>query len=371
MMKKILVAVADYPNNEGNTSMMFVHIRNKYYIQHGIEVTVLNFKAENEYIFDGIQVISRTEYKKTNIPYDVLVMHAPNIRNHYRFLICNEKFFTRILFFFHGHEILKINEVYPKPYYYLKEKNRARKAIQGMYDNYKLYLWRRYFPKIAFKSDFVFVSHSLFSEFKKYVKLSEANLLNHVHIINNSVGHIFETEQYSSTGTKDYDFITIRSDIDSSVYCVDLVCKLAERFPNKNFLLIGKGRWFQHNNKPLNITWIDQKLSHGDLIRCVDNSRYALMLTRRDTQGVMACELATYGIPLITSDLKVCKEMFQDFENVQMCSNDFNKLNLDKICSRLEQNRTNRKNDKFGYYNTVFREELLIKQIKENESDYR
>ena len=46
------------------------------------------------------------------------------------------------------------------------------------------------------------------------------------------------------------------------------------------------------------------------------------MLTRRDTQGVMSCELVTYGIPLITSDLPICHEIFDGVINVSFVNND-------------------------------------------------
>ena len=69
---------------------------------------------------DGIKVISLKSYKNDNTKYDVLVLHAANIRNHYKFLKKYGQKFSRLLFFFHGHEVLKINEVYPKPYDYVR-----------------------------------------------------------------------------------------------------------------------------------------------------------------------------------------------------------------------------------------------------------
>ena len=53
-MKNILVLVQNYPNNEGGVALMYVHVRNKYYIQHNIDVTVLNFSSHNDYIIENI-----------------------------------------------------------------------------------------------------------------------------------------------------------------------------------------------------------------------------------------------------------------------------------------------------------------------------
>ena len=115
---KLLVAVVDYPDNNGKVSLMYVHTRNVYYAKKGIDVTVLNFSTKKDYVFDGISVISLNTYESTVNSYDILLCHAANLRNHYRFLKKYEKKFKKIVFFYHGHEVLKINKVYSKPYYF-------------------------------------------------------------------------------------------------------------------------------------------------------------------------------------------------------------------------------------------------------------
>lgn len=359
-MKNILVLVQNYPNNDGGVALMYVHVRNKYYIQHNIDVTVLNFSSHNDYIIENIKVITEDTYKKENKKYDVVVSHAANIRNHYRFLKKYENRFEHMIFFFHGHEVVKINEVYPEPYDYMKKNNWIRLQAQNFYDWFKLSLWHKYYKKIAYKTDFVFVSNWLYNEFKKYVKLSDNDLKGHVHIINNSVGKVFEDNSYRYNGDKKYDFITIRNNMDSSTYCIDLVCKLAENNPNFSFLIIGKGIFFRNRCKPNNITWIDKYLKHEDILNCVNHARCALMPTRRDTQGVMSCELVTYGIPLITSDLPVCREIFGKIPTVAFMNNDIRYENLSQLyLNLLKKSRTGI--DMFGYSNTVRIEENIIK----------
>ena len=192
-MKKILVLVENYPDNKGGVSLMYVHVRNKYYIQHGIDVTVLSFATKTDYVIDNIRVITEATYLKKNTEhYDMVVSHAANIKNHYRFLKKNEKKFEHMIFFFHGHEIVMINEVYPKPYDYMRKNNQIKIWIQNIYDKFKLLLWHKFYKKMAYKTDFVFVSSFLYSEFKKYVRLSTDDLKEHVHIINNSVGKIHQ-----------------------------------------------------------------------------------------------------------------------------------------------------------------------------------
>lgn len=359
-MKNILVLVQDYPDNSGSVALMYVHVRNKYYAKHNINVTVLNFTATGNYIIDGIKVITEKTYKKENRNYDVVVSHAANIKNHYRFLKKYDKFFQKMIFFFHGHEILLINEVYPQPFEYMKKDGWGRKISQNIYDRFKLMMWHYYFRKIAYKSEFVFVSNSLYMEFQKYVKLTKKDLNGNVHIINNSVGEIFEEHTYSLACNKKFDFITIRNNMDSSTYCIDLVCKLAEENPEMHFLLIGKGKIFEHIHKPNNVTWINKFLQHDEMLKCIDSAKCALMLTRRDTQGVMSCELVTYGIPLITSDLPVCHEIFGDLINVSYISNDIDKVDLREIYEKAMATMENKKILSYNYKNTVEKEEKLI-----------
>ena len=91
----------------------------------------------------------------------------------------------------------------------------------------------------------------------------------------------------------------------------------------------------------------------------IDESRVALMLTRRDSQGVMSCELATYGIPVVTSDLKVCHEMFDDVVNVIYLNND----NLEDVdLKKLEFINQYEKCKKYYSCNTEEKELTLIKR---------
>lgn len=60
------------------------------------------------------------------------------------------------------------------------------------------------------------------------------------------------------------------------------------------------------------------------------------MPTRRDTQGVMSCELITYGILLVVSDLPVCREMFGCVKGVAYIENESTDIDLKRICAELD-----------------------------------
>lgn len=360
---KILVLVSDYLQNNGKIQLMYVHVRNKFYKRNGLDVTVLNFRAKENYIVDGIKVITYKEYKKNyGSKYDILVCHAANIRNHYIFLKRFESKFKKIIFFFHGHEILRINEVYPKEFDF-RSKSGLNSYIQNLYDGLKIWLWSSYYKKLILKSNFVFVSKWIYKRFIENMKIDESIIEGKVSIIYNSVGKIFETKNYNcvDVNSKIYDFISIRGNLDGSKYGVDIINELAKNNPNLKFLLIGKGDFFKYVEKADNIDWLDEVINHEEMINLINSAKCGLLPTRQDTQGVMTCEFATYGIPVITSDIEICHEIFNGFENVYLIKNDSNidlKPILDKLISK-----TYVKNEKYFENNTTKLEVELFNRI--------
>ena len=97
---RVLILTAFYPIPGGTHERMFVHVRNQYYQKNGIDVTVLNFDAKENYEIDGIPVITLDEYEKGNSgQYDIAVSHSANLRNHYRFLKKYENRFLKLFFY--------------------------------------------------------------------------------------------------------------------------------------------------------------------------------------------------------------------------------------------------------------------------------
>ena len=96
-----------------------------------------------------------------------------------------------------------------------------------------------------------------------------------------------------------------------------------------------------------------------EIIEYLNDSRCALMPTRADAQGVMACEMATFGIPLITSDIDICREIFRDFGNVGFINNNDKSADVLGLLSLLEKSR-GEKNQRFFASNTVGEEVKLF-----------
>ena len=365
MMINLLVAVTEYPDLDGNATLMYVHTRNKEYVKNGISVTVLNFNAKRKYEIDGISVITLESYKANTERFDMLICHAANLRNHFRFLQGYENRFSKIIFFFHGHEILHINKTYSKPYSYMR-KGIVKYCVQNIYDYFKLFVWRHYFPKIAYKSHFVFVSKWMLDEFLKSTKIDFHVIEGKYTITYNCIGKEFETAVYDYASHKKYDFVTIRGNLDGSKYCVDVVNNLAKANPQLSFLLIGKGKFFEHYPKADNIVWQNTHLNHTQIVEVLQTARCALMPTRTDAQGVMMCEMASIGMPVITSDIPVCHEVFEGFENVAMINNDNVSVDLSLILETLEIGLPFAKNNKYYNENTSEKEIDMIKNIMEN-----
>lgn len=356
---KVLVLATDYPSDHGH-ELMYVHVRNKYYQKNGIDVTVLNFRADKDYEYENIKIITLNTYNNKNYKFDILISHASNVRNHYRFIKKYGKNFNRIIFFYHGHEILKLNEVYPDEYYWVK-KSFIKKKFQNVYDSFKFRVWRRELEKNIYKSDLIFVSNWLYHRFLYYVRVNPKILEKHVHIINNSVGELFEKESYNIKAKKEYDFITIRgSALDKGKYGIDIVTNLANHNPKLKFLVVGKGNFYNFVKKPNNIEFLNSYLNHNEMLNYLNKSRCALLPTKQDTQGVMTCEMATYGIPTITSDIEVCREIFNGFDNVKLISNS-GEDKLDDILKELCANAPYSKNEKYFAKNTIQKEVNLIK----------
>lgn len=358
-MLKVLVAAAGYPDLEGGKALYYIHSRNLYYKKNGINVTVLNFECDKEYMIDEIRVIGEEKYDTEDINYDLLICHAANIRNHYLFLRKYGNKFDKIVFVFHGHEILHLNKYYPEPYRYMKDKKKS-KFFQNMYDSFKIALWKRYWLSNSSKIKMIFVSEWLRNQFYKETGFSKERMKNMGMVISNSVGSFFENNRYLPEELT-YDFITVRNNLDGSKYAVDIVINLANKYPEFNFLIIGKGKFFDFFCKPKNVTWINTELSHDEIATYINKSKYALLPTREDTQGLMACEMATYGIPLITSDIDVCIEVFKTCPIVAFINND--KPNLKEALSILNNKKVEGRWKEYFSENTVMKEISLLKDF--------
>lgn len=100
-------------------------------------------------------------------------------------------------------------------------------------------------------------------------------------------------------------------------------------------------------------------MNHNEIIELLQKSRFALMPTRTDAQGLMMCEMAAFGIPLITSNIPVCHEVFEDFSNAYFIDNETNE-SLDRFTPNMS---VCRKHTRFYKDITVKNEVEIIEKI--------
>ena len=244
------------------------------------------------------------------------------------------------------------------------KKNIFKTYLQNRYDDFKLYLWNRYFKKNYKSSYCIFVSNWMRNEFYKWTKIKPSLLQNREFVTYNSVGEIFEKETYKKNTEKEFDFITIRSFLDGSKYCVDIVNELAFKNPELNFLLIGRGDYFNHYDKAPNVTWINRMMTHQEMCHQMDLSKCALMPTRTDAQGVMMCEMSAYGMPVITSDIPVCHEVFEKVPGIGFIDNENpTKVSLTQLYNDIKNQSI--KSSKYNYSIVCAQELNIIRTISE------
>lgn len=322
---QIPVLVQGYPSAELRYNMNFVHSRNLYYRQQGFQPLVLNFGAQQSYQWEDIPVLTEQEFLKQfgHQSFPVVVSHAPNLRNHLRFLWRHPYLFKQKIFIMHGHEVLFKQAYYPPAYDYLKQKGFLYKLADRFYDHLKVRILRNYLESEAKQHSLhlVFVSNYLYQQFVKCLRPKHSLLEPTTQIIPNGVAEAFIKNRYQPAQIMWGDFVSLRP-LDSSTYAIDLIAELAIQHPQLTFAVYGLGDYFLHHPPPDNLTWHAKTLSHAQMLEVLPHYRCALMPTRHDSQGVMNCELATYGMPLLTSDIQVAHEVLGMFEHVYFHPNE-------------------------------------------------
>ena len=143
-----------------------------------------------------------------------------------------------------------------------------------------------------------------------------------------------------------------------------MVVKLAQKYPQFKFDVYGSGMYFNHNYKPENIKLESKYFSSKELTLLLSKYKCALMPTRLDAQGVMVCEMASFGIPIITSDIEICREMLYEFPNIGFLNNNcVEQFDLELFFNSIIFDNKYVENNKFSLENTVNREIQLIQKF--------
>ncbi|TYS76411.1 glycosyltransferase family 4 protein [Rossellomorea aquimaris] len=339
----------DYPSSNNKYAMSYVHSRNLIYKKH-FNVSVLSFKSKVNYSYEGINVMSLNGFERSKKNYNILISHAPNIKNHVKFIYKYSKLFRKIIFVIHGHEVLPLNNYYPRNYKY--NRSYSKKIIRTIYDKYKIRTLSNLFNKLfeQNKVKFFFVSSWMKEHFLKNIETSLDKVDNNSEIIFNAANEAFINNKYEfDEDSYLADYISIRP-LDQPKYGIDLIVKFAESHPDNTFHIYGEGSYFDYHTIPNNVKLIKKFIEQKDIPSLLNKYKCALMPTRLDSQGVMVCEIATYGMPCITSDIPICREMLNEFPNVKFIrnsefgiNNNFNELelkNIKNLPNKFHNNKT-------------------------------
>lgn len=365
----LLILVEDYPSPRSLYAGAYVHTRVMHYGASGYSCTVLSFRARKSYWYDGVRVVTAQTARRLlrKRAFDLVVSHAPNLRNHVLFLSLNRRFLPAMCFFFHGHELLRTRQYYPRPFDYDRIGS-ARRLLQHAYDPVKLLLMR-YFLRWGIakrRTALVFVSGWMLEESIRCLHLNpgeKRRLLKACTVIPNAVGDVFLRRRHEPPTHRQADFVTIRP-FDNPKYAVDVVVKLARENPRLRFDVYGKGRYFRHYNPPPNLSVRGGYVSHAEMPATLNKYPAALLPTRLDAQGVLMCELACYGMPLLTSDLAVCREVLSGFSNVAFISNSRRGADLAALVSGLRRRPSAAVRARFAHERTVGREIRLFEALR-------
>jgi glycosyltransferase involved in cell wall biosynthesis len=313
---KILILTQDYPSPQNPYAMAYVHTRALCYKGMGHEVEVCAFSAKKEYVYDGISVATKYSNRKDH---DATVLHAPNLKNHLPYLGLPKN--RRIIVFFHGHEVLRGTLDYPKPYPWAQA-TWPQRFIEHAYNIAKIFIIKKWLKFLSNRNrlGLIFVSDWMREQFENNMKCSAVKF-GRYEVIPNGVHPAFLEKSYEASSDILADAITIRP-LDNSKYAIDLVVQLAEKNPDKTFHVYGQGKYFEINSPPSNLRWIPKYIQQTDIPGTLNRYRIAIMPTRYDAQGVSSCEFASYGIPLLSSDVAICREMLASFGNVTLEAND-------------------------------------------------
>ncbi len=356
-MLDYLILVTQYPS-ETSSSMQYVHTRALSYKASGLRGAVYCCSERGERIFEGIEVYG----KSMPVPAaKCLIVHAPNIRQHYFFIKRYGEKFPHLVLFFHGHEALNINQEYPAPYEYVAKRGPLRVHIQDLYDSLKFKLLRNLVNQNKEKISLVYVSEWMKKKVHANLHLNNAEVREY--IIPNSIHPIFESFHFKAPVHAEYDFFTARGSIDNAKYGIDIIRDMAIKNPSQRFLLVGSGYYFNHYSKPDNLDYENRTLKPQEIPTYMERASCALLPTRLDAQGVLACEIASTGMPLITSDIDICKMVFSNFNNVAYIIHESKPGELEDVKNKLLSKGPFKKNNFYYHKNTTEKEAELIQML--------
>ena len=376
--KRILLITPSYPSPDNLYACGFVHSRVKEYIKQDIDVEVAcvyKYNSMAHYEIEGVTVY-RTDYNQLRSilmgrKYDAILVHFFDEEYGY-YLDTSYIKDTPIFLWNHGADILywDYKKIYT-PYFtdtyvlpqFLENKYKSRDKYINEFSKKENVYW-------------IFVSESERKDAEKMHKLHFKNSIVIPNIINQD---IFSYRKKAPELRKK--IFMIRRFDNTKKYAIDIavltILELARRpfFDDLEFYICGEGDYHDQLVDPLkkypNVHIINNFLSHNQIKKYHDKCGIGLFPTRQDTQGVSALEAASSGLAVVTSDLDVIHEYFDETLNTICPIEDFKayadvieKLyNSPSQFEKISENMSRYTRAKCGIESTINKE---IEYIKEN-----
>jgi len=303
---KLAIITSRYPKKESPYNHMFVHVRAKFFIDQGVEVTVfVPASIADEYVYQGVPVICNhaTEIAKQQLNYDVVYLHLLNLypikSGGFAIYSAILKHKQKTAIYLHGSDVL----TYPE-YYYDFEWN-VRGIARVLYAN----IWKRYWMNHFFKGliqhkKYVVITPSLWLK-EQVNKLYKLPLQNFKVIPNGiDVSHFYTENAYE----KRYKMLCIRPF--DKMYPVEKTIEFLSYLPEEYTLdIFGKGEMkrtleslIQNKNLSHRIQLKEQFIEREQLPKLLSQYGVFCALSNIDTQGVMMCEAMAASLLVISSN---------------------------------------------------------------------
>lgn len=328
--KNVLLITPTYPSLDNLYNCAFVHARVKEYQKSGIDVEVVcahNYNTMSYYEIEGISVY-KTPYSQLRSilmskKYDAILVHFLDEEYSY-YLDTSYIKDTPIFIWNHGADILYWDYKKFETPYFTNEYELPISAKKGYKKRDK------YIQKFANEDNihWIFVSESEKREAEKMHELTFRNAIVIPNIINSD---IFSYKEKSPESRKKI-FMARRFD-NTKKYAIDIavltILELSKReiFEDLEFYICGEGNYHNELVEPIrkfkNVHIINNFLTHNQIKEYHDKCGIALFPTRQDTQGVSALEAASSGLAVITSDIEVIHEYFDESLNTICPVEDF------------------------------------------------
>lgn len=355
----------------------FVHRRVLQYLKEGLKVEVFAY-IENEsleiYECDGVKVYQGGMLELFELlqrkNYEKLLIHF--LQKNIMYAVWKSgKMSMPMIVWCHGYEVMPWNAYF---FCYTSEEIKENLERWNQRDKEKCSFLQEMFSKKNIK--FIFISGWLKTRVMKYVGL----LPLYYEVIPNFIDSVYYKTSFKCENDRKK-ILSIKSH-ETKVYANDITAKaiieLSKRdfFSKLEFELYGDGKLFDVNFNELkkcnfeNVHIHKQYVKQEEMRRLFSENGIALMPTRRDTQGVTACEAMSAGLVVISCNTAAVPEFIDEncgslyeFDNYFMVADEIEYLyyHPNEYISKSRQ-AVIRANEQCGYDATIKCELKLIEQ---------